>query len=299
VKSQNNPCWDGQLADDPNDQGSLSTRAVDRYNVCLQTFGASYTSTSYDVDDYLTRDFPIIEAHDGYLKVGRFGWYASDPTGTTGNTVPESTTNRVIVGASDTNPPFLRLAQCCFHSAATFKVRTGGEWVAVGNASGYLHHVQLDPSNDNRCVVSCDARRQLLNSRSFDIPWSAPPTSTQGCTLPPISSELAASLGRESSLAMRNPMFSYVMWSGCGLLGGPGHYGDHTLTQRDDVWRFSMRVSFSPIVVSLAQGMAIPVSPQSMLFIESLGQLAIVDGAQQGLVLIDLNTLGFAHTPYY
>jgi hypothetical protein len=36
-----------------------------------------------------------------------------------------------------------------------------------------------------------------------------------------------------------------------------------------------------------------------MRFIESFGQLAIVDGESQGLVLIDLNTLGLAHTPYY
>ena len=36
-----------------------------------------------------------------------------------------------------------------------------------------------------------------------------------------------------------------------------------------------------------------------MKFIDSLGQLAVVDGAQQGLVLIDLNTIGFAHNPYF
>ena len=29
------------------------------------------------------------------------------------------------------------------------------------------------------------------------------------------------------------------------------------------------------------------------------GQLAIVDGAQQGLIMIDLNTMGFAHAPYF
>jgi hypothetical protein len=107
---------------------------------------------------------------------------------------------------------------------------------------------------------------------------------------------------------MRNPMFSFLMWSGCGTLAsgdaGAGgsfdtHFGDHTLSARDEVWRFSLRGSFSPIVVSLAQGMNIPVSPQSMRFINPLGQLAVVDGAQQGLVLIDLNTIAFAHTPYF
>ncbi len=35
-----------------------------------------------------------------------------------------------------------------------------------------------------------------------------------------------------------------------------------------------------------------------MLFINSLGQLAVVDGSQQGLVLIDLNTVAFS-TNYF
>jgi len=51
--------------------------------------------------------------------------------------------------------------------------------------------------------------------------------------------------------------------------------------------------------VSLSQNTNTAVSPQSMRFIDSLGQLAVVDGAQQGLVLIDLNSLQFAHNPYY
>jgi hypothetical protein len=36
-----------------------------------------------------------------------------------------------------------------------------------------------------------------------------------------------------------------------------------------------------------------------MLFIDSLGQLALVDGSSQGLVLIDLNTVTLAHTPFF
>ncbi len=97
---------------------------------------------------------------------------------------------------------------------------------------------------------------------------------------------------RDSSLAMRNPMFSYVMWSGCGPLPG---FNDHTLSERDQVWRFSVRGSFAPITISLAQGTTTDVSPQSMRFIPSLGQLAVVDSESQGLVLIDLYAVAFAH----
>ena len=97
---------------------------------------------------------------------------------------------------------------------------------------------------------------------------------------------------RDSSLAMRNPLFSFVMWSGCGPLPG---YKDHTLSQRDDVWRFSVRGGFTPITIPRVQGSTTAVSPQSMQFIPSLGQLAVVDGEAQGLVLIDLYTVSFAH----
>jgi hypothetical protein len=94
---------------------------------------------------------------------------------------------------------------------------------------------------------------------------------------------------------MRNPMFSFIEWSGCAPLVG----NDHTETARDLQWKFSIRNGFQPVTVSLSQNTNTAVSPQSMRFIDSLGQLAVVDGAQQGLVTIDLNTLQFAHAPYY
>ena len=91
---------------------------------------------------------------------------------------------------------------------------------------------------------------------------------------------------------MRNPMFSYVTWSGCGPLS-PANA--HTLTVRDLTWRFSIGGGFSPLTIALSGTTGAAVSPQSMLFIDSLGQLAVVDGAQQGLVLIDLNTVAFSN----
>ena len=60
-----------------------------------------------------------------------------------------------------------------------------------------------------------------------------------------------------------------------------------------------MRGGFSPLTIPLTGNTAAAVIPQSMRFIASLGQLAVVDGAQQGLVLIDLNTVNFAHNPYF
>ena len=284
-----NDCWDDPLADPPDNTSPTSSHAQDRFNACFQTFDSQVND-----DTHYGRDFPIIEAYDDHLVLGRFGWFPTPPAGDggagqdagVGTTVGEQPNNRVVVGPDDSNKTFLRFARCCFHHQGNFKVRTGGEWVANGSTVGLLHHVVRDPAT-HRCVLSCDPADSLKNARAFDVPWSTPPD----CTSP----ALPASLDRNSPLAMRNPMFSFVMWSGCTPLVA----NDHTETARDMQWRFSMRGGFSPLTVSITQGTTTAVSPQSMRFIDSLGQLAVVDGSPQGLVLIDLNSLAFAHNPYF
>ncbi|HEY1693538.1 MAG TPA: hypothetical protein VGG39_15325 [Polyangiaceae bacterium] len=293
-------CWDGSgLEDDRNAGISTSPNAAARYQSCATLYGADGEDAAPEgsgsvADLYYARDLPILQAYDDHLVLGRFGWYTKDSTG---NDVSEQPTNRVVVPGDASNPPFLKQIRCCFHHQATFKVRTGGEWLTVGSTTGLLHHVQTDPAT-SRCVLGCDPREVLENARSFDIPWAQftqppPYTSPQTptCNPPP----LGAQLDRNSVLAMRNPMFSFVTWSGCDSLLG----NDHTETARDLQWKFSIRGGFTPVTVSLSQNTNTAVSPQSMRFIDSTGQLAVVDGAQQGLILIDLNTLQFAHNPYY
>jgi hypothetical protein len=289
---QEQDCWDGPLADPPGTPYP-SSLADDRYNACANQYGwdgedAAPEGNQSVADINLGRDLPILEAYDDHLVLGRFGWLPQDVKGAP---VSEQTNNRVVVGSDPSNAPFLRFARCCFHHQATFKVRTGGQWLTIGSATGLLHHVQADPTT-NRCVLACNAADALENARAFDIPWSTPSAMGTSCPAPPA---LPAGLDRNSVLAMRNPMFSFVMWSGCTPLVS----NDHTETARDLVWKFSMRGGFSPVTVSLSQNTTTAVLPQSMRFIDSLGQLAVVDGAQQGLVLIDLNTLQFAHSPYY
>jgi hypothetical protein len=70
------------------------------------------------------------------------------------------------------------------------------------------------------------------------------------------------------------------------------------VTTRDLAWKFTVSGGFSPITISLAGTTGATVAPQSMLFISSLGQMAVVDGSQQGLVLIDLDTVAFS-TNYF
>jgi hypothetical protein len=262
-----NDCWDGDLANDQD-----PSVANKRYTACQQRFGSAT-----DADTHLWRDLPIIHARDESLQVGRFGWEDSN------GAIPEQTTNRVIV-PSEPAPDkrqFLRITRCCFHHQASFKVRAGGEWVTVGSAVQLLHRIQADSSPQHACVLSCEPRNALMNARAFDIPWWQPGSCMPQPQLP--------TFDRDSPLAMRNPMFSFFLWSGCGSTTGPG---DHTLATRDLAWRFSMRGGFSPLSLQLTtQTTGNAVSPQSMRFINSLGQLAVVDGEAQGLVLIDLNVV--------
>jgi len=287
-----------------------------RYSLCSETFGppdtqpnnqppATSTLPLYSqADNYPLRDFPILEAYDDHLVVGRFAWNPTDPSCPT--TIPERTTNRsVFVGPNGDgrdpdmhNEGYFQLAKCCFHNQAGFRIRTGGEWSVVGQQGlGFLHHVQTDPTS-GRCVLSCDSRDVLRNGRTFDIPYG---DGTQ--CVPP-----TAQIDRASPLAFRNPMFSFVMWQGCDAQP-PGDagvsmqscstFGDHTTSQRGLSWRFSMQGGFTPLAFALGSSSSTPVLPQSMRALPNFQQLAIVDGASQGLILIDLHTLQFAHAPYF
>jgi hypothetical protein len=263
-------CWEGTGLGGDDQAGA-------RYNFCADTYGP-YGS---EADSHLARDFPIAQAYDGSLVIGRFGF----PSGAG---MQEQTTNRTVVGKDPSNVLFLKPAACCFHHQAGFKVRTGGEWVAVGqNGLGLLHHIVADDST-GRCVPSTDTHDALLNARAFDVPYFDSVT----CSPP---SGAVAPIDRTSLLAMRNPMFSYLIWGGCT----PLEANEHTTTTRDFSWRFSMRGGFSPLSISLSEGSNLPIVPQSMAFASAFQQLAIVDGSYQGLILIDLNTLAFAHSPYF
>jgi hypothetical protein len=99
-------------------------------------------------------------------------------------------------------------------------------------------------------------------------------------------------IDRNSVLAMRNPMFSYVMWSGCSAMGYAN--GAHTFSARDLSWKFTVSGGFAPLTMSLSGTSGAEVSPQSMLFVGPFGQLAVVDGSSQGLVLFDLNSVAFS-----
>jgi hypothetical protein len=263
-----NACWDSP---------GLPQTASARATLCNDTYGSTLDPTNPSLE----RDFPILEAYDDHLVIGRFGY----PTATATDPSPP----RQVVGASASNVPFLTLMQCCFHNQAHFNVRTGQEWSAVGSTVSFLHHIVASGA-DNRCVPSCDQRQDLMNGRGVAVPRPATQsTATAACPAP-----FTPSIDRDSSLALRNPMFAFLVWNGQDTTSACADKPP----VRDMAWKFSTIGELQPVAINLA-ATTTGLSPQSMKFIDSLGQIAIVDGESQGLILIDLGTLAEAHAPYF
>jgi hypothetical protein len=229
-----------------------------RHDVCVNAYGAS----AEGIEQSPERDFPILEAYDDRLVLGRFA------------TLPPNQ-SREIVYADPSNAAHLRLMRCCFHHQVRFRIRAGAQWLASGSLVGLLNHVAR--GEGGRCVQSCEARDQLLNARAPALPFD------------PGSAERAPH--RDSALAVRNPTFSFFVQNGSKV-------GLDSVPERDTVWRFSARGQFLPLVINLAAQTS-AVNPQSMRFIETLGQVAVVDAASQGLILIDLGAVSIARAPYF
>ncbi len=264
-----NACWAG--INDPRAPNlENNTSSTLRHDYCAQVFGERENPP-------LSRDFPIVEAYDDRLVLGTY-----------------DAARRITKG----NTASLRAMQCCFHNQVRFGVRAGGEWMTIGSGAGYLHHVVADATS-LRCGQSCSARESLLNARSLPLPRpqnqtfvpalaAATDTTTTPYLDPQGNQVLVPStrVPRNSSLAFRNPIFSFVTWNGAGA------------PTRDLTWKFTTIGQLSSQAVNLAAS-STRVSPQSMRYIDGFGQMAVVDAADQGLVLIDLNNVTLVPRTYY
>ena len=244
-------CWDPSL-----------TSGLSRHDACVQAFGEGDGRFGN-----LYRDLPIIEAYEDHLVVSRYG-YSGGRT---------DLASRVVNARDSSNVSFLKVARCCFHNQAKFRVRTGRRWLALGSVTGYLHHISKGPGG--RCVQSCDSADVLLNSRAASVPRA---------------SGTMADASRNSALAFRNPFFSFVMF-------GPGD-GASTI-DRDLEWKFATRGQFVPFQVNLRtssnQTDPAPTFTKSMRYVPALSNVAIVDGSSRGLTLFDLRSLSLRRDPIY
>ncbi len=253
-------CWDVPLDGGRN---LKSESAAVRQQVCSDKFGLASNQSPQ-------RDFPIVEAYDDHLVLGRY-LYTDPKTRPIGG--------RVIAPRDTDSQVDFKLAQCCFHNQAHFKVRTGAQWVTIGTVAGYLHHINADANK--ACVQSSTPREVLLNSRLVEY------AEIDGTTVKQIGQ-----VSRNSAFAVRNPIFS------AALRSTSLPQGLFTASTRDLAWRFSLRGGFAQQGINLA-ATTTAVVPQSMAFFDSIGRVAVVDGSSQGLVLISLDSIAVVGSPYF
>lgn len=264
IASELLPSGDPYWAEGRSCWGGVSS-PKDRYDTCQAVFGNA-------VDEQVDRDFPILEASDESLRISRFGY--DDPQAKTVG-------NRYIGIKEASNQEPLRLARCCFHDQVRVRVRTGRQWLATGSVSGFLRHVVRAP--DGSCVLSCNARDALLNARVPSIPRFGAASNQDPRPDAP---------SRDSVLALRNPFFSFAIFDE-RVLGARA-----PRARRGLAFRFTTRGEFIPQSIPISSG-GVNVLPQSIRYVDALGQLAVVDAVAQGLVLIDLDNVGFARSPFF
>jgi hypothetical protein len=207
--------------------------------------------------------------------------------------------------------------QCCFPTAISYVVRGGHQWIVAGSVSGFQHDVSVDPAAppppaeesdpalrgfevDNRCMRApeCTPRKRYLRGRVIEISNSE---STDTCqraagavdpapcpvgsgtdalackfNFPPGSSGLLAAARQ---CAFENATSRFAIFRGSEP------------SQRDYSFIWQTTGGFAPLFADLSTAQSSSVLPQSLVFVPQLNQVAVADGATQGLVMIDLGTV--------
>jgi hypothetical protein len=231
------------------------------YFTCRDAFGPSDHPTAL-------RDFRIVRAYQDHLVI--------EP--------------RELASAEDKDE-IINLLFCCFSkiSALSYQVRASHEWVLMGSGSGFRHHV-VAQGDDLRCVNDCNPRRALLDSRAFEISARdcKPTRNGNGCAIGPASADdVACVLDQTAPVTPGGPLDKCVFQS---LTHRFAVYRGSEPTPRDTAFGWTVTGGFTPLVANLtSQSRA--VSPQSLVFVPQIGQLAVADGASEGLVLVSLDSV--------
>jgi hypothetical protein len=251
---------------------------------CLSQFGAE------DADPLLkTRDFRVVSAFADKL---------------------------LLESRLPKDAPPMALVKACFPTVQKYRLRTGDHWTLLHSSSGFKHDV-VASGPSSRCVRSCDPLRKWGKSRVFEISSSAGDDAAnphcRGTTDPGDPLELRVGCARPVDVACvydqvrSDPsMTSAVMptdaaWA-CvfnGLNDRFALYRGRAESVRDSVFTWHTTGGFAPLVMSLSS-LSNVVAPQSIQFLQQPEQMAVVDGASQGLSLFSLDTFSVVKpSPFY
>ncbi|MBI4701616.1 MAG: hypothetical protein HY744_10745 [Deltaproteobacteria bacterium] len=165
-------------------------------------------------------------------------------------------------GASGAGAPQLK---CCFPGVVEFAVRAGTQWVVVGDAVGFLHHVIADPQS-GACRDNCDPALVRRSGRVLEVP--------QG--------ELVTDGDPDAFLGA---YFRFRIEQGCRGAG------DCQTSARAAQFRFATQGAFRPLVLSTV--VRDPnVQPQAAQYLAPTGELVVSDGSLDGITFLNLSTLG-------
>ncbi len=166
---------------------------------------------------------------------------------------------------------------CCFPEAVRYRVRAGSHWVLAGSATGSPHRVTT--SADGQCVLDCNPLRRFSRSRVFEV-------SCSGCEAVGEAEGVTAcrddnadgGISSDNACVFENLTQRFAVYRG------------QQPSIRDMSFTWKLIGGFATLSANLASETT-SVSPQSMTFVPQIGQLAIADGAAEGLALVSLNSI--------
>lgn len=181
------------------------------------------------------------------------------------------------------------LLPCCFPTMLAFHVRVGHQWAVVGVNSGFIHHVVPTPQEGSTadraigaCRNSCDPGDARKNGRVRSLPHGT-------------------IVKDGSPHAFINPFFRFVIneaVQGNQFDGNPNSPEDNAPT-RGTFFQFNTQGRFQPLISDLVTTLeTTEIQPQSIGFVAATGEIVIVDGSLQGIILMNAGTLAI-NRQYY
>lgn len=176
---------------------------------------------------------------------------------------------------------------CCFPTLVGFNVRVGSQWAVLGTSSGFIHHVvptSLESSSADRsvgaCRNSCEPRDVRKNGRVRSIPHGT--------------------IVKDGDPRMFiNPFFRFVINEPAdgNVFDGNPDSPENNAPDRGTFFQFNTQGSFKPLLVNLASTTT-EIQPQSIGFVPPTGEVVIVDGSLEGIILLNASRLDITRRYY-
>jgi hypothetical protein len=263
IPDQDNSYWKVASADPDPDLACT-------FDDCRAVFG--------DADAPLpSRDFVIAEAYQDRLLL---------------EDAPASNATGGVV-----KPSALKAARCCFPTFLNYAVRPGNQWTIVGGASGFLHHTVPDPET-GACRTSCEPYKERMRGRALRTERKTV-NATDPDTGDAVKRVLTVDDG--SPTAFINQAIRFAVIDGKdtqpGFKRAIDKKADPNRPQRDTQFRVTTTGAFAPLTISLLADTR-DLAPVAITFVPPTGELAVTDGALQGLITVSLSSVSAARQFY-